>query len=130
MTAHLRGTKHGPRLPFQAEPHADMPSLAPAVGTSVPFGAFTIMPRWEHDARIEAEAAVRHCHALIQRRLAEAEERERLGYDATEVRALIRTFQRLLAEHEAYRDRLSTDLRRPGSGGEMRRDQPGTPPAA
>src|SRR5690242_13378948 len=83
-------------------------------GTSVPFRAPTIMPRWQHDARIEAEAAVRHCRALIQHRQAEAQERERLGHDATEVRTLVRTFQLLLAEHEAYRDSLSADLRRSG----------------
>lgn len=88
----------------------------------MPFRASTIMPRWQHDARIEAEAAVRHCRALIQRRSAEAEERERLEHDAAETRTLVRTFQRLLAEHEAYRDRLSADLRRSESGSEMRSD--------
>src|SRR5690348_16093879 len=100
----------------------DMPLYASRSGTSGPIRASTIMSRWQHDARIEAEAAVRHCRALIQHRLAEAEERERLGQDATPARKLISTFQRLLAEHEAYRDRLSADLSRSGSGSEMRSD--------
>jgi hypothetical protein len=88
------------------------------------------MARWQHDARIEAEAAVRHCRVLIQRRLAEAEERERLGHDATPARNLISTFQQLLAEHEAYRDWLAADIRRSGATSRIRPDQPGAPTRA
>jgi uncharacterized protein YhaN len=79
------------------------------------------------DELTEAEAAVRHCRALIERRRAEAERRERLGHDATQDRMLMRTFQRILAEHEACRDWLAADLRRSRAARQTPADRPGAP---
>jgi len=58
----------------------------------------------------EAEQAIRHCRRHQERQLTLIEKRERVGHDASEARQLLRTLQRLQAEHEAHRDRLAAEL--------------------
>jgi hypothetical protein len=58
----------------------------------------------------EAEQAIRHCRHHQERQLAIIEKRERIGHDATQARQLLKTLQRLQAEHEAHRDRLAAEL--------------------
>jgi hypothetical protein len=58
----------------------------------------------------EAEQAIRHCRRHQERQLVIIEKRERIGHDASQARQLLRTLQRLQAEHEAYRDSLRAEL--------------------
>jgi hypothetical protein len=58
----------------------------------------------------EAEQAIRHCRRHQERQLVIIEKRERTGHDASQARQLLRTLQRLQAEHEAYRDSLRVEL--------------------
>jgi hypothetical protein len=55
----------------------------------------------------EAEQAIQHCRRAQERQLNIIQKRERTGHDATQARQLLKTLQRLQAEHEAHRDRLA-----------------------
>jgi hypothetical protein len=62
----------------------------------------------------EAEEAIRHCRRHQERQLTLIEKRERVGHDASQARALLKTLQQLQAEHEAHRARLAAEVAEQG----------------
>jgi ribosomal protein L37AE/L43A len=85
-----------------------------SAGTGEPIGRrlrSDIMTRSARQRLLdEAEQAVRHCRRHQERQLTLIEKRERIGHDASEARALLKTLHQLQVEHEANRDRIVAEL--------------------